>query len=49
MNQSETLGIKDERSGGARLFREDKFRQALSRAIDLGHYPIDRVWAIPRL
>lgn len=35
VNQSETLGIKDERDQAVRsLFREDKFRQALSHAID---------------
>ncbi|HXF60888.1 MAG TPA: ABC transporter substrate-binding protein, partial [Caldilineaceae bacterium] len=35
VNQSETLGVTDERDQAVRaLFREDKFRQALSHAID---------------
>jgi peptide/nickel transport system substrate-binding protein len=35
VNQSETLGIKDERDEAVRqLFRDDRFRQALSHAID---------------
>ncbi len=35
LNQSETLGIADDRDMAIRqLFREDKFRQALSHAID---------------
>jgi len=35
INQSESLGVKDERDQALRaLFREDKFRQALSHAID---------------
>ncbi|HXF60502.1 MAG TPA: ABC transporter substrate-binding protein, partial [Caldilineaceae bacterium] len=35
VNQSETLGVKDDRDRAVRaLFREDKFRQALSHAID---------------
>jgi peptide/nickel transport system substrate-binding protein len=35
LNQSETLGIKDDRDTAVRaLFREDKFRQAISHALD---------------
>jgi peptide/nickel transport system substrate-binding protein len=35
LNQSESLGVEDERDAAIRqLFREDKFRQALSHAID---------------
>lgn len=35
LNQSETLGLKDDRDKAVRaLFREDKFRQAVSHALD---------------
>jgi peptide/nickel transport system substrate-binding protein len=35
LNQSETLGLKDDRDTAVRaLFREDKFRQAVSHALD---------------
>jgi peptide/nickel transport system substrate-binding protein len=35
INQSETLGVKDERDAAVReLFRDDRFRRALSHAID---------------
>jgi peptide/nickel transport system substrate-binding protein len=53
INQSETLGIQDERDEAVRgLFREDKFRQALSHAIDrdgiaqsIMRGPFLRAWA----
>jgi len=53
LNQSETLGLKDDRDKAVRaLFREDKFRQAVSQALDregiaqaLVRGPLLRGWA----
>ena len=53
LNQSETLGIKDDRDTAVRaLFRDDKFRQAVSHALDrdgiaqaLVRGPLLRPWA----